>query len=79
MKVVDSKSKPVETVAPVSTPTKPQAVSDPEELLATLKAKHRLFTQLENEGLIHKDHQAMGIKLSQTIQDLEALIRDCHL
>ncbi|MBI5299626.1 MAG: hypothetical protein HY877_04960 [Deltaproteobacteria bacterium] len=75
MKVSNASHKPTEQVAtPVPNPTQPDISSNPEEVLSSLKTKHKLFTQLSSEGLIHKDHLPMGEKLKETIAELEGLI-----
>ncbi|MBI4125258.1 MAG: hypothetical protein HY609_03530 [Deltaproteobacteria bacterium] len=48
---------------------------EPKVLLEDLKEKQRLFAQLKEEGLIHKDkHLLMEQKLKETIAELEDLI-----
>lgn len=75
MKVSNTSPKQVEQVStPVLNPAQPDIVSNPEELLSSLKTKHKLFTQLKSEGLIHKDHLPMETKLKETIAELEGLI-----
>ena len=75
MKIADVTSKPIEaTPAENSAPVPAQEIANPEELLLALKAKQQLFSQLKNEGLIHKDHLPMEVKLQKTIEELEGLL-----
>ncbi len=55
-------------------PPQPEILSNPEDLLASLKAKAQLFSQLKKEGLIHQDQLPMETKLQETIHDLEHLL-----
>lgn len=66
----------MEPVKPLSEATlQPrEEMSNPEELLSSLKAKQRLLSQLQSEGLIPKNHRLMEQRLHETIQELEGLL-----